>query len=341
MSRRVCHDAPMTRRGVAWTAAAVATLWLLAGCVKLDMDVKVRSDNKVDGTVVLAVDKSVITATGASAQQFRDQLRTQGPFSGADKPSEGFFSQRPYDSGGKIGETYTFSGVPLSEFAGKDSGLTIQRKGDRFLVSGVIDLVGSSGIDPQQGALGKSLGKSAETRIRMTFPGEVLHSNGKIDGRSVTWHPKLGEKTPLTAEARITAVFPVLIAVGGGVALFVLVVGALLLFLFLRRRRASVAPAGAYPAGPAYGWGQPQQPDPDGTAAPSGYASAPPTAPYAPAPSAAAPDMTMPLPAVPPAAATPPQEPFPPAATPAEPTQVIRTNEPLPPAPPQSPEESR
>lgn len=224
---------------------AIALLFALSGCVKLDMDMNVRADNTVDGTLIVAVDKELLRATGQTEADFLKQVETQGPFSAKDRPKHGSFSQRPYNAGGKIGQAYTFTGVPLSEFGGGADGLSIIRRGDRFFVTGVVDMTTDTPTDPQEKAIAERFKKTAETRIRMTFPGEVLKSNGKIDGRSVTWHPKIGEKTTLTAEARTSAIIPILLAAVGAAAVLLLVVG-LVVFLLLRRRRRA-AFAGAYP----------------------------------------------------------------------------------------------
>ncbi|MDP9241338.1 MAG: hypothetical protein M3O55_11990 [Actinomycetota bacterium] len=247
-------------------ACSLGLLFTLSGCVKLDMDLTVKANDTVEGTIILAVDKRVLTATGQSEQQLQDQLDKQGPFPAAERPKKGKFSQHRYDKDGKIGEAYDFSGVPLSEFGNTTDGLKITHKGDRYFVAGHLDLTGGSASDPETQALAKKYGSTPELRIKLTFPGEMLKSNGEIDGRSVTWHPRLGQTTELTAEARSTAVIPKLLAIAGGVVGLLLVIGLILLLLVLRRRRraraAYATPAG-YPAGgydPAYQGGYGGQP---------------------------------------------------------------------------------
>jgi hypothetical protein len=268
-------------RLLALTAVALGLLLTLTGCVKLDMDLTVRSNDTVDGTVIIAVDKALLTAAGLGQTQLRDQLEKQGPFPASERPKKGKFSQRPYDKDGKVGEAYIFSGVPLAEFGrGSNSSLKITHKGDRYFVTGVLDLTSNSAADPEQQALAKQAATSADLRIRLTFPGEVLKSNGDISGRSVTWHPKLGQQTALTAEARTTAVIPKLLAIVGGVAGLLLIIGLVVLFLLLRRRRRARAaydqgPPG-YP-GPGYpgpGYPQPRYDSPFGQHA-GGYAEQP------------------------------------------------------------------
>lgn len=284
----------MTRCPRRWRAALALTLLLaLTGCVKLDMDMDVRADNTVDGTLIIAVDKEFIKAAGLTEQQVVSQLDKQGPFRAAERPKHGSFAERPYDSDGKVGKAYTFKDVPLTEFGGGPDGLSIRRQGDRFLVTGVVDMTTSAPADLADPGRAGQFGKSAETRIRMTFPGEVLKANGKIDGRSVTWNPKIGEKTMLTAEARTSAIIPILLTVVGGIVLLLLVVG-LIVFLVVRSRRSrEPAPAGGYDGGADAGGGQ---------HVPAAY---PPPGGYPPS------DVTQPLPRVdPPAPGPPPGRPF-------------------------------
>ena len=246
---------------------ALTLLFALSGCVKLDMDMMIRADNTVDGTLIMAVDKGLLTAMGLSEAVILKQFEAQGPFTGENRPKKGSVTQKPYNADGRIGQVYTYQDVPLSEFGGGAGGLSITRKGDRFFVNGVVDMTTNTPTTPQEKTITERFGTTAETRIRMTFPGEVLKSNGKIDGRSVTWYPKIGEKTMLTAEARASAIIPILLAAVGGAALLLVIV-ALVIFLLVRRRRRRL-PAESYPgagyAGGGYAGDQPppnQQPPP-------------------------------------------------------------------------------
>ena len=42
---------------------------------------------------------------------------------------------------------------------------------------------------------------TAELRIAITFPGEVLETNGQVEGTTVTWEPVFGERNVLSAVA--------------------------------------------------------------------------------------------------------------------------------------------
>src|SRR4030095_12216108 len=80
--------------------------------------------------------------------------------------------------------------------------LQIAREGDTFVVTGVLDL--SSGLSGATGPFGGTGGaqffESADIRIAITFPGEVLQApGGEIDGNTVTYVPEFGERLEINA----------------------------------------------------------------------------------------------------------------------------------------------
>jgi hypothetical protein len=255
------------RRSAPYAAAATALALALSGCIKLDMDLDIASDNTIDGSIVFAVDKSLLTLGGGDPEEaFRDSL-TDAPF-----PTEGTgggeVRTEVYDEDGKYGSRFIFTDVPLDSFDDED--LSITREGDFFIVSGTLDTTdtGTDGTD------GSGSGDSTESpapfpselfggfdvSISMTFPGEVVEHTGQLEGTTVTWRPEGAEPIEISAKARATDDSGPLglassssMLMYGGIALAVLVVGALLVFLLVRRR-STPAPAGvpaesiAYPA---------------------------------------------------------------------------------------------
>ena len=80
------------------------------------------------------------------------------------------------------------------------------RRADKLLGAEYQPSARSSG-DSSNDDLTKSMMKGLksakpELRIKFTFPGKVLKSNGKISGNSVTWTPELGKNLTMTAEAK-------------------------------------------------------------------------------------------------------------------------------------------
>lgn len=283
-------------RGGALGVVALA----LTGCLKLDMDLSVATDDTVSGDVVFAVDKQLLELSGQSAE---DLLGTAAAL-----PSDvQGVSAQPYEDDTFAGQQFTFDAVSLEQFnqeSGSADQLRIVREGDTFVVTGVLDL--SSALSGATGANGfpgaEELFRSAEMRIRIAFPGEVIDTNGEVDGTTVTWVPTVGERLDIQATASAIegggggSTMTILLIVAGVVIVAAIVVGLLL----ARRRRPAVAMAGFGAEG-----------------------SAPPTAPEA--------SPTQPI-----SPASAPTEPTPPTSGPPEPTRPASPPA-SPPAPPAGP----
>jgi hypothetical protein len=215
---------------------------LMSACLKLDMNLNVSSDNTVSGSVIFAVEKSLLELSG---QSFDDILGSSAPLP---SDAEGV-TVKDYEDDQFAGKEYTFDSVPLAQFSGDSSGqLSITRDGDVFHVSGTLDLSsvggtgpsGLSGFDPGQFLQG------AELRIRITFPGEVTDSNGEISGNSVTWVPVIGEALDLQATASATggggsSSLTMLLIIGAAVVVVAVVIGVV---VAQRRNKPAVAAAG-------------------------------------------------------------------------------------------------
>jgi hypothetical protein len=170
---------------------------LLTGCIKLNVDFTVSSDNTVSGTMVFAFSKQLLQLTGQSAQ---DLIGSSAPI----PSSVPGMSAKPYDDGEFAGEEYTFDAVPLTQFNSDDpTSISIVRSGDTFTVSGVLDLSSATGASGATGTipgLDQALA-GADIRISVSFPGAVTDSNGVVDGSTVTWNPKIGQRVELRATA--------------------------------------------------------------------------------------------------------------------------------------------
>ena len=180
--------------------------------------------------------------------------------------------------------------------------LNIARQGDTFVVTGVLDL--SSGLSGATGPFGGSGGaqffESAEIKIAITFPGAVAQApGGQIDGNTVTYVPKFGERLEIDATGSAVdngeaadvvggsdSMLPLILIIAGVVLVLLIVIA-----LVIRSRRHKGGDAGTSGFGDA------------GAAAPPDVATPPPGAPTG----------------APPPAPTPP--PMPPAAPPPPPAE--------------------
>jgi phosphatidylinositol mannoside-binding LppM-like protein len=228
--------------------AAVALALLCTGCIKVDAALRLHSDDTVDGSMTYAVSKDLLTLTGSSADDLFNQVA-----SGAALPPGVAYRTTDYSDATFVGKTLTFNGVNVAEFQHGNIGgetFSIQRVGDSFQVSGLVDLTKTSTGQLQPGA--QQLAKDMQLRLAVTFPGPVQqHTGGVVVGNTVTWTPTYGTKTEIRATGSAlgdpTGNPALWITIGGVVA--VLIVAALVAFRRRRPRMTSEAP----PAEPALG----------------------------------------------------------------------------------------
>jgi hypothetical protein len=240
---------PLRSARVALVAAVTALA--LSGCIKLDMDLAVSSDDTVSGAVIFALDDSFADLPGVDP---KDLFEGTSP---VDQPSAGSVREEPYEADGKVGTRVVFDDVPIEEFSqgeGEDA-LRITRQGETYVVTGSLDLTGdeaAAGADGADGTAGDTppvdLGAitDAEVRVAITFPGAVVSSNGAVDGNTVVWEPAFGEVVEIQAVAERGSTFPWSLVTAGVLIAGLLLVGG---FLAVSMRRGKTAPVAALPEG--------------------------------------------------------------------------------------------
>jgi LppM domain len=279
--------------------AFVALVFLMTGCIKLNMNLGINSDNTVSGTVEFGVQKELLDLTG---QNVEDLLGSDAPFP-SNAPG---VTVEPFDDGEFAGQQFIFEDVPIEQFnsgslvggtgasgaTGAGDSLNIARQGDTFVVTGVLDLSSalSGATGPFGGTGGAQLFESADIRIAITFPGEVLQAPGaEIDGNTVTYVPEFGERLEINATGSAVengeaadvvggsdSFLPLILIIGGVVLLLLIVV-----VLVVRSRKG-------------------------GGETPSGFGEAGSAAPLVAAPPGAPTDAPPPAPPMPPAVPPPP-----------------------------------
>ena len=292
--------------------AFVALVLLMTGCIKLNVNLGINSDNTVSGTIEFGVQKELVDLTG---QNVEDLLGSDAPF-----PSNAAgVTVEPFDDGEFVGRQVILEDVPIEEFnsggsvgasgatgasgptSGAGDSLQIARQGDTFVVTGVLDLSRAlSGVTgPLAGTGGAQFFDSADIKIAITFPGEVLQApGGEIDGNTVTYLPEFDERLEINATGSAVdngeaadvvggsdSFLPLILIIAGVVLVLLIVV-----FLVVRGRRHE-----------------------DGGGTPSGFgeagSAAAPVAPPPVAPPGAPTDARPPAPPMPPGAPPPPPPP--------------------------------
>jgi len=223
---------------------------LLSGCLKYDLTLMVNDDDTLDGTLIVAVAREF--AVG------EDVLGRSGELT----PSQGTVTKQAYEDADYIGSRYVISGVPISEIDALSSDsstrFALSHQGDEYLFDASLDFnLGASDSIPTD--------DSFSAMVAMTFPGEVLESNGTIDGNTVTWTQlRADAENNLTARASAVgngqAGSPLdskiawwIWALGGA---GVLAVAGLVIVLVLRKRRSNRAAAASAESGT---WSDQQQ----------------------------------------------------------------------------------
>jgi hypothetical protein len=227
----------------------VVTLALVCtSCLKVDLAMRLHTDDTVDGTMTYAVSKDLLTLTHSSPDALLNQVASGQPL-----PPGVEYQTTDYADDTFVGKTLTFEGADIGAFQQGGIGgetLSIRRVGDTFQVSGEVDLTTSSTGPLQPGAA--QLARDMRLRLEITFPGTVQEqSGGTITGpNTVTWTPTYGTKTEITATGsalgdRTSGPILWIVLAAAAIALAVLVV------VIVRRRRHVPAPTEteARPAG--------------------------------------------------------------------------------------------
>jgi hypothetical protein len=177
--------------------AAAVTVLLLCGCVKVDMNLKVKPDEHIDGSIVMAVDRSLLG--NQSQDALVDELRKR-VFMGTPAGSR----QEAYSDARYVGTRVILRGMTILDLdrATGTSGIKIAHQGGRYRLSGTIDTASlRAAASSPDSADARRIAESFDVSIGVTFPGRVVKSNGLVDGNTVRWKPKLGDRLDISAEA--------------------------------------------------------------------------------------------------------------------------------------------
>lgn len=223
--------------------ALVLMCLTLTSCMRADMTLDISSDDKVNGQLTIAFSEEALAQLEVTANQL---LENENLFGNSDSTG---VNTTDYKQEGMVGKTYTFTDMPLSQLAnafGTDGqSLTIKRQGDQILTSGVMDLTqGTTELDAKTQELLSTL----TSTVIITYPGTVVSTKGQLDGNTVTWVTKVGEKTDFTtvvdSDFEVPAALgtPTTASTSNGIVAGALALVALLVVLTLVRRKKPATP---------------------------------------------------------------------------------------------------
>ena len=281
-------------------ALVVPVLLLMTGCVKLNADIVLHTDDSIDLTMDVGIEQSAASTMGIT-----DMCATMTE-SGGSGVNVSDVTMTPHTDGGYVACKIQGKGT-IQDAVGEGISITHADGVFTFKMNGT-DL--GTNVPSSYGDLSTIL---SDLKISVTFPGEVLTHNGNstVSGTTVTWSDVNDFFTAEGLEATGKDTGSVLGGGGGagggvnkwliiGIIGGVLVIGAIIAVLLLTRKKQP--PTGAwppaqpgYPAQPQYAAqpayapqpqypAQPQYAQPQYPQAPAQYPQAPAPYPQAPAP---------------------------------------------------------
>jgi hypothetical protein len=248
-------------------ALLVLTGLLAAGCMRSDVDLVLKEDGTVDGTIVVAVREELVTIGGQDVDRFVAGLITRdgGPPDGSlGLPLAQFVGER-YDQDGYVGALYRLDSVDAEDFDQPASNRPLfnQREDGSWRFEAALvddepfeDFSGLSGLDLE-----------ASVTVQVVFPLAVRTHNGTlVQGRNnvVRWEIDLTEEAPVLSATTSTkpaasvddSGFPWrAVLIGGGAVVMVAGLGLLWWRIRARKRRGRGPVTGGPPAGGPPGGG--------------------------------------------------------------------------------------
>ena len=234
-----------TNRKIGAVMLAMLVLVLTAGCMKLDMNLEVSSQDTVSGDVTFAISKS-LAEMGQENGGDAGVPATDNLF-GGDVNAQ----VTPFDDGKFVGSTYKLDAVPLENFATSNdsSQLSIVRDGDYLVVSGMLDMTGGdpdSIKEAMENPFTSALFEGTSIRVAITLPGTIEKTSGVVEGNTVVWEGTMGDSLDISAKAKAPLPGSIDLVLIGVIAVLLVAVAAIVL---IGRGKAKAKKASAKDSG--------------------------------------------------------------------------------------------
>ena len=194
---------------------ALVTSFALTSCIKSNVEMKIKPNDKLDGTIIVAITDQFLTVSGKSRDVALKELKAEMAKSSTSLPKG--VKTSFYDKGSFVGQQVEFKDLPASEFnkvsgdaastATAALGLTgasvaLVKKNNTWEFSGTLDLSSTEGLD--QASLGSAAKLKPDVKVKITFPGKIISKDkwAKVSGNTVSWSPKPGEKVVMKVVAK-------------------------------------------------------------------------------------------------------------------------------------------
>lgn len=154
-----------------------------SGCVQVRATISISAADQVSGDVVVAA-----LPTGGQ----------QGPALTIAPTLASRVNTTPYTNNGFVGEEITFHNLTFDELAlltttistnSEHYQLTLRRSGNQVSLAGSVDLT-------------QVPAQNSDVRIKVSFPGTIVRTDGTAQGDTVSWQPQAGQVTTFGATAQ-------------------------------------------------------------------------------------------------------------------------------------------
>ena len=113
-----------------------ACLVAMTGCVKLDADLKVNSNETVSGTMQIGVDKQLLESSGQSLDRVRERIED-----GIKETTTDGVTCKAFEDDRYVGSNCTFESVPFDKMGSSSGdGVSFRKDGDNIKVTTTADL---------------------------------------------------------------------------------------------------------------------------------------------------------------------------------------------------------
>lgn len=233
-------------KALARKAAAVVTLLLivaaLAGCVRIDINLKINGDGSADYGMDMLMAEDALALANAQGQDIWAQTTREmeaAGFTVTPKQAEGYSGitvARHYDDPSLIG-----AGDGLA--MGDDGRFAVQAKkgffGTAYAIDADLDASGILGSQQELQDLAAQMADQVELKMNITLPVKALSHNAtsvSADGLTYTWVMKPGQPNRIELAVSIPNTKNMLLA-GGGVLAVVLVLVVVIVVVVLSAKK--------------------------------------------------------------------------------------------------------
>ncbi len=183
-------------RRVAPVALLLAAAFALSGCFRLDIDARVGRDQTVQGSITAGIERDQLEQAGIAVDEddpsaALSQVFNLEAFDSIEDSDEVDVQVDEFVDDEQVGVTMTFDDLTMRQFVelvvgsqaadgtSTEERYVFERDGDlyRFEV----------GPDEQEAAYAQQLGDQLDFRLALTFPGDIVDTDGEVDNRTVSW----------------------------------------------------------------------------------------------------------------------------------------------------------